>query len=94
MDRPVITTYIIVTLREEAAGFNPLAALAPQSPPEKDAAKDTWEMLEMECADKHQEQVKEATGKATCATTEDEDGSGDKYRCSVVEEPPSPANDK
>ena len=48
----------------------------------------------MERADKHQEQVKEAVGKATCATTEDEDGSNDEYRCRVVEEPPSPANDK
>ena len=94
MDRPVITTYITVTLREEAAGFNPPAAPAPQSPPDKDAAKDTRAPLEMERADKHQEQVKEAAGKATCATTEDEDGSSDEYRCRVVEELPSPANDK
>ena len=88
MDRPVLTTFITISLQEEAASSKPTDEPAPQPPLAHDASQG------LKRDDNAQEQMKDAAATATCATTDEEDSSSVKYCCRVVEEPPSPVDDK
>ena len=106
MDRPHITAFITVSFREEVFCSNVLDApnlqnLGASISIEKGASNRKGghrdDITGKRPGDDHEDaNANDAiyTDVPTCAKDHAEAGSSEDYRCLIVEEPPSPANDK
>lgn len=93
LDRPIVTAFFTVTLREESPHLVPSLAASPLPPPVKKFSKSLDLPADIAHPSEDMERKLEAAAEKEGVLKGVMDNNRDEYWCRVVEEPLSPAHD-